>query len=90
VISPDRRRQAVEQVQAVMDVSERRVCRALGQPRSTQRYKKRIVEDEEILTGRMVELASEYGRYGYRRITAMLRGEGWQVNAKYYIYDTMW
>ena len=82
MISPDRRRQAVEQVQAVMDVSERRVCRVLGQPRATQRYKKRITEEEEILTGRMVELASEYGRYGYRRITAMLRQEGWQVNHK--------
>jgi len=63
-----------------MDVSERRVCRVLGQSRSTQRYKKRIVENEEILTGRLVELAFEYGRYGYRRITAMLREEGWQVN----------
>jgi len=82
VISPDKRRQAVEQVQTVMDVSERRVCRVLGQPRSTQRYQKRVAEDKEILTARMVALASEYGRYGYRRITAMLRGEGWQVNHK--------
>ena len=38
--------------------------------------------DEEILTARIVALASEYGRYGYRRITAMLRQEGWQVNHK--------
>jgi transposase InsO family protein len=30
----------------------------------------------------MVELASKYGRYGYRRITAMLRQKGWQVNHK--------
>ena len=82
MISPDNRRQAVEQVQAVMDVSERRVCRVLGQPRSTERYKKRIAEDEEILRARMVALACEYGRYGYRRITAMLRQEGWQVNHK--------
>ena len=82
MISPDKRRQAVEQVQTVMDVSERRVCRVLGQPRSTQRYKKRVAQDEEILCARMVVLASEYGRYGYRRITAMLRGEGWQVNHK--------
>ena len=82
VISPDRRRQAVEQVQTVMDVSERRVCRVLGQPRSTQRYRKHMVEDEEILIARMVALASEYGRYGYRRVTAMLRQEGWQVNHK--------
>ena len=82
MISPDKRRQAVEQVQTVMDVSEQRVCRVLGQPRSTQRYQKRVADDEEILTTRMVALASEYGRYGYRRITAMLRGEGWQVNHK--------
>lgn len=82
MISPDNRRQAVEQVQAVMEVSERRVCRVLGQPRSTERYKKRIAEDEEILRARMVALACEYGRYGYRRITAMLRQEGWQVNHK--------
>jgi transposase InsO family protein len=82
VISPDRHRQAVEQVQDVLDVSERRVCRVLGQPRSTQRYRKCIADDEEILTARIIALASEYGRYGYRRITAMLRQEGWQVNHK--------
>jgi len=46
-----------------MDVSERRICRVLGQPRSTQRYKKRVAEDEDILTSRIVTLASEYGRY---------------------------
>ena len=77
MISPDRRRQVVDHVQSVMDVSERRVCRVLGQPRSTHRYKKRVAEDEDILTSRIVALASEYGRYGYRRITAMLRQEGW-------------
>ena len=82
MISPDRRRQAVEQAQVVLDVSERRVCRVLGQPRTTQRYNKRIADDEEILTARIVELASRYGRYGYRRITAMLRLEGWQGNHK--------
>jgi hypothetical protein len=62
VISPDRRRQAVEQVQTVLDVSERRVCRVLGQPRSTQRYSKHVADDEEILTARIIALASEYGR----------------------------
>jgi len=69
-------------VQSVIDVSERRVCRVLGQPRSTQRYKKRTADDEDVLTSRIVALASEYGRYGYRRITAMLHQEGWQVNHK--------
>jgi len=82
VISPDRRRQVVDHVQNVMDVSERRVCRVLGQPQSTQRYKKRVADDEEMLSARIVALASEYGRYGYRRITAMLRQEGWRVNHK--------
>ena len=82
MISPDRRRQAVEQVQEVLDVSERRVCRVLGQPRSTQRYNKRVADDEEMLTAHIIALASEYGRYGYRRITAMLRQDGWRVNHK--------
>jgi len=69
-------------VQEVLDVSERRVCRVLGQPRSTQSYNKRIADDEEILSVRIVALASQHGRYGYRRVTAMLRHEGWQVNHK--------
>jgi transposase InsO family protein len=38
--------------------------------------------DEAALTGAVVRLAGEYGRYGYRRITALLRAEGWRVNAK--------
>jgi transposase InsO family protein len=41
-----------------------------------------VREDEETLRGRIIELASDYGRYGYRRITAMLNNEGWQVNHK--------
>lgn len=76
------RRQAGEQAQQVLAVSERRVCRVLGQPRSTQRYDKSIPDDEEILRTRIVALASQYGRYGYRRITAMLSLEGWRVNHK--------
>lgn len=61
---------------------ERRVCRALNQPRATQRYRPRIRDGEERLRGRMIELSTEYGRYGYRRITALLRREGFQVNYK--------
>ena len=63
-------------------VSERRACRVLGQPRSTQRRVREAPEQDAKLVVRMVELASQYGRYGYRRITAMLRGEGWEVNHK--------
>jgi putative transposase len=54
----------------------------LEQPRTTQRYNKRLADDEEILSARIIALASQYGRYGYRRITAMLHREGWQVNHK--------
>ena len=39
-------------------------------------------DDEEALTAAIIRLASQYGRYGYRRITALLRTEGWHVNAK--------
>jgi len=76
------RRQAAEQAQQELAVSERRVCRVIGQPRATQRYNKRIQDDEEILSARMVALASQYGRYGYRRVTALLSLEGWSVNHK--------
>jgi putative transposase len=82
VISPARRRQLAEHVQQVKHVSERRACRVLKQPRSTQRYQVRQADDEEALTARIIALASEYGRYGYRRVTALLRNEGWPVNHK--------
>lgn len=72
----------MQSAQEVFHVSERKVCRALGQPRSTQRYIKQKANDEDSLTVRMVELASQYGRYGYRRITALLQTEGWRVNHK--------
>ncbi len=49
VVSPDRRRQAVKQAIDAMDISERRACRVLQQPRSTQRYPKVIPEDEYLL-----------------------------------------
>jgi putative transposase len=64
------------------DVSERRICRALSQPRSTQRYLPGIRDGEELLIKRMIELATKYGRYGYRRITALLQREGFQINHK--------
>ena len=64
------------------DVSERKICRVLNQPRSTQRYGPRIRGDEELLIKRMIELATKYGRYGYRRITALLQREGFQINHK--------
>lgn len=63
-------------------VSERRACQVLGQSRSTQRYHVRRLPDEGPLTARICELAAEYGRYGYRCVTALLNAEGWRVNHK--------
>ena len=81
-MSPARRREAVNQVMEVLQVSERRACRVIGQPRATQRYPKKMDDDEEVLREEIVSLASQYGRYGYRRVTAMLQNEGWSVNHK--------
>jgi transposase InsO family protein len=67
---------------AKFSISERFACKVLGQHRSTQRKVPKGRADEEALTADIVRLASRYGRYGYRRITAMLRSEGWTVNAK--------
>ena len=65
-----------------LDVSERRACRVLGHSRSTHRYCSPPCAAERRLTVRIIELAKAYGRYGYRRITALLRREGWRVNHK--------
>ena len=68
-------------------MSERRVCAApswtrTAQHRSTQRKTPRGRDDEARLTADIVELARQYGRYGYGRITALLRAAGWLVNDK--------
>ena len=65
-----------------MHISERRACAALGQHRSTQRRVPRGREDEARLTADIIELARLYGRYGYRKIAALLRHAGWLVNDK--------
>ena len=69
-------------VQRSLGVSQRRACRALEQPRATQRYAAVVAADEGRLVGRMLELVRRQPRYGYRRITALLRREGWAVNRK--------
>jgi len=72
----------VQRVCNTLAVSERRACKVIEQARTTQRHRSHIPSDEELLTARIVELATRYGRYGYRRIAALLKGEGWQVNHK--------
>jgi putative transposase len=82
LVSPAKKRRAAEEIQEELLVSERRVCCVLGQPRSTQRRERIIRMGEEALRQQVVALACDYGRYGYRRITALLRNDGWRVNHK--------
>ena len=63
-----------------LDVSVRRACRVIGQHRSTQRREKTPRHDEGELTAAIISLAERFGRYGYRRITALLREAGWSVS----------
>jgi len=63
----------------VYRISERHACRLLGQWRGTQRYQGLFRADEDELTRAIIALASEYGRYGYRRITVELNKGGWLV-----------
>jgi transposase InsO family protein len=60
-------------------MTERRACRLANQPRGTQRYRAIRREDEDAVTQAIIQLASQYGRYGYRRITALLKRAGWRV-----------
>lgn len=82
MVSPTARRRAVTFLEEKRSFSERRACVLLGQPRGTQRY---IPEEDPIekrLIKRLHALARRFPRYGYRRLTDMLRNEGWKVNKK--------
>ena len=93
----DRRKKAVKPrqkcrlarwTQEAYQVSERRAARVLGMAWSTLRYcsQRPLLE---VLRGRLRELAATHVRHGYRRLTVLLRREGWQINAKrvYRLYD---
>jgi len=65
-----------------LHISQRRACQVLGQARSTQRRNPYVGAEEERLTKDIISLATKYGRYGYRRITALLNSDSWNVNHK--------
>jgi len=71
----------VERIRGKYDLSERQACRLVGQPRGTQRYTVTVRADEDALTQAIIGLASQYGRYGYRRITSLLSDAGWCVGS---------
>ncbi len=60
-------------------MSERRARQLVNQPRGAQRYQPTQRNDEDALTRAIIALASQYGRYAYRRITAQLQRIGWHV-----------
>jgi putative transposase len=68
-------------LQAEFSVSERRACRVIDQPRTSQRYQAKPRDDERALVKRMLELVRERPRFGYRRIAALLRKEFWRASA---------
>jgi hypothetical protein len=82
MVSPSRRRDAVTYLCRRHRVSERRACRLIDQHRSTNRYRAVAPDLELRLVARMNELAARHPRYGYRRIWALLRAEGFEINRK--------
>jgi len=73
----------VQQICQTLVVSERRACKILGQARAMQRHNPPPPSDEKQLTEDILALATKYGWYGYRRITALLNNaQGWRVNHK--------
>ena len=80
LLSPARRRRFIDHVLERLGISERRACRTLGQHCSTQRQRSSGPSGEASLTADIIELARTYGRYGYRRVTALLNQAGGHVN----------
>ena len=69
-------------LQRKFNVSERRACRVVDQPRSTQRFEGRPKDEDARLTKRILELVLQRPRWGYRRIGQLLRREGERLNMK--------
>lgn len=72
----------MEQVVSAHGISQKRACQLVGQSRSSQRYRSTRLPDEDEITEQIVQLTRDDGRYGYRRITAMLRLKGDAINHK--------
>lgn len=80
-MTPAGRREAAGFAQETLGLSERRACRVAEVGRSTARYRPRPREDGPVIL-RLRELAQRWKRYGYRRLSVLLRREGMRINAK--------
>ena len=81
-MTPAGRRRTVAILRNRLGYSERRICRAIGQARSSQRYEEVVHDEERQLIAAMHRLSVRWPRFGYRRITVLLRQDGWRVNVK--------
>lgn len=82
MVSPTRRREAVGLLRDRFGATERRACRVVGQPRSSQRYVPRKKGDEASIVTKMHELVRRHPRFGYRRVHALLVRGGFKINRK--------
>src|SRR5262249_43226041 len=76
-----RGREMIDFARAAFQVSIRRACRAVPACRATYHYRSRRPE-QAPLRKRIREIAETRMRYGYRRITGLLRRKGWHVKVK--------
>jgi putative transposase len=82
VVSPDQQRAAADYLDERYGVSQRRICRVIGRPRSGLRYRRKRRPDEPALNREIKRLARRHPRFGYRRVHAVLVRRGWSVNVK--------
>jgi putative transposase len=82
VVGPARKREAVAHLEGVLEVSQRRACEVIVQPRSTQRYRGRKRSKDAALSAELRRISASHPRAGYRMATALLRRAGLEINAK--------
>jgi putative transposase len=82
VVSPDQQRAAADYLDERYGVSQRRICRVMGRPRSVLRYRRKRRPNEPALNREIKRLARQHPRFGYRRVHAVLIRRGWSVNLK--------
>jgi putative transposase len=80
-MKPAKRRELVRHVRQAYELSEKRACGLMRITRWSNRYQSRRDPQTELRI-RLRDLAATWIRYGYRRLTVMLRREGWRVNTK--------
>ena len=97
MVGPARKREAVAHLEGVLEVSQRRACRVIVQPRSTQRYRGHQRGKDAALAAELPQISAAHParpftsprfspppprRAGYRMATALLRRAGMEINAK--------